>query len=266
LKEETIADIQAMREEIQKAKNQADLEALKERIIGSTSTSISTAPNDVSSPLPSTLSAVVSTPMIASSVELPFNASITQRYEMLTGVDKPSLQAFTFAMQGYEKLKGKLKNPDYLTIVDYTKSRNENRMYVINLKTNRVEYLVPVGHGKKSGGTFARSFSNEIGSNETSLGFYRTPLTIKKSRTKKRSGLLLQGIEESNDQAVERGIYIHPGPVNGSEGCFTLPNKANEIMNKVKGDSLLFAYYPDKEYLAQSDLVNPSVTGYGMVA
>jgi len=97
-----------------------------------------------------------------------------------------------------------------------------------------------------------------VGSNATSLGFYRTPDKIRKSNTKNRSGLLLHGIEESNDQATKRGIYIHPGSVEGSEGCFTLPEKADEIMNKVKGDSLLFAYYPDRKYLAESRFIDTS--------
>lgn len=65
----------------------------------------------------------------------------------------------------------------------------------------------------------------------------------------------MQGIEESNDNAKQRGIYIHPGSVKGSEGCFTLPTKASQVMKKIKGDSLLFAYYPDQEYLASSDVL-----------
>ena len=31
--------------------------------------------------------------------------------------------------------------------------------------------------------------------------------------------------------------------------------EADKIMNKLKGDSLLFAYYPDNKYLASSKII-----------
>lgn len=65
----------------------------------------------------------------------------------------------------------------------------------------------------------------------------------------------LKGIEDSNDQAESRGIFIHPGTVAGSEGCFTLPQDSSKILQALKGDSLLFAYYPDEQYLASSHLI-----------
>ncbi len=63
----------------------------------------------------------------------------------------------------------------------------------------------------------------------------------------------MTGTEWSNDNASSRGIYMHPwGWI--SKWCFTLPkDKAMEIMNKIKWDSLLFAYAKSKEYFAQSN-------------
>jgi hypothetical protein len=67
--------------------------------------------------------------------------------------------------------------------------------------------------------------------------------------------LLLSGIESSNDNARKRGIFIHPAGIDQSEGCFTLPELDAPILNMIKGDSLLFAYYPDQEYLLNSELL-----------
>jgi len=256
LKEEVISEITEMKAQLWSS--ETDLDTLKSSIVETGdqtafSTPVSTTSMISSSSTSLTTTSTIVAPVVAS-VEQSWASS--KRYEQLKWPEKPDPKVFDFALQWYEKLRNDLRNSDYLTIVDYTKSRDEDRMFVINMKTNTVEYLVPVGHGKKSGGKFATSFSNGVGSNKSSLGFYRTPEAIRKSRTKKWSGLLLSWIEESNRQAKQRGIYIHPGTVEGSEWCFTLPKEATEIMNKLKGDSLLFAYYPDSNYLAQSDLIS----------
>ena len=163
------------------------------------------------------------------------------KYSQLKWDVKPDFLPFFYAMKGYKKLKSDLWNPKYLTIVDLTKSNTQKRFFVLNME--------------KSRGEFATLFSNEIGSNQTSLWFYRTPLEIQKARTKDRSGLLLNGIESSNDNARKRGIFIHPAGIDQSEGCFTLPELDAPILNMIKGDSLLFAYYPDQEYLLNSELL-----------
>lgn len=194
---------------------------------------------------------------IYSTPESPANSTeINKLYNEISG-DKPSLESFSYGMEGFNKLPN-LKNKTYLTVVDYSKSKDKDRFYVINLSTKKVEYTVPVWHWKKSGWAFANSFSNANWSNKTSLWFYRTPDKITKANTKNRSGLLLNWIEDSNDNATSRWIFIHPGSVNWSEWCFTLPENAQEIMNKIKWDSLVFSYYPDETYLASSNLIDNS--------
>lgn len=127
------------------------------------------------------------------------------------------------------------------------------------MQSLEVEYAGLTWHGKKSWVEFATAFSNENGSNQTSLWFYKTSAEIRKARTKDRSGLLLEWLEKSNDNARKRGIFIHPAGVDQSEGCFTLPmsqEEANIIMQKIVWWSLLFAYYPDQEYLVTSNLLH----------
>lgn len=178
-------------------------------------------------------------------------------YDQLEGKEKLDIQAFSLAFYGYEKLKSELKNPKYLTVVDFSKSNKQERMFIINMKTKTIENSLSVGHGKNSGDEFAKNFSDTLGSRQSSLGFYRTPSEITKSHTKSWYGLRMNGIEDSNDNANNRGIYMHPGGLK-SEGCFTLQmsqQEADKIMNKLKGDSLLFAYYPNDKYLASSKII-----------
>jgi len=187
-----------------------------------------------------------------------FSIDVPQKYEDLYGKlkwkEKPDLQPFACAMKWYDEMKESLKNSKYLTVVDFTKPNNENRFYVIDVTSNTIEYATTVWHGSGSWTwKYATSFSNVYGSYQSSLGFFRTPNSINKPATKKRTWLLMKWIEWSNDQAPSRWIYMHPWWLI-SQWCFTLPkDKAMEIMNKIKWDSLLFAYAKSKEYFAQSD-------------
>ena len=78
--------------------------------------------------------------------------------------------------------------------------------------------------------------------------------------------LRLEGLEEGiNDKVEERGIVVHGaqyanesfidqyGRLGRSEGCFALPvSSYNNIINYIEGGTLIFAYYPDKNWLQHS--------------
>lgn len=284
--------LQAAREKINKVKTEKELEILKSQIFAelwiqaselvspegqeqdadvknsvlpTQTESLETADtaNDTETPAPvvsnSPIPPVTSEHPTAKSLNIDISAGAEKLHESLKGKEKPSLEAFSMALQGYEKLKDKVKNPTYLTVVDFSKSNKTNRLYIINMATKTVEDALLTWHGKNSGDEFATDFSDKMGSKQSSLGFYRTPMEITKANTKNWRGLRMNGIEDSNDKASDRGIFIHPASVNGSEGCFTLPMsqaEANKIMNKIKGDSVLFAYYPDRDYLASSQFID----------
>src|SRR5690554_7690163 len=74
---------------------------------------------------------------------------------------KPELESFKAAYKGYYKLKeeGKIKK-DLLTIIDFTKSSTERRMWVIDMNNQEVLYQTVVSHGRKSGMEYASDFSN----------------------------------------------------------------------------------------------------------
>jgi hypothetical protein len=176
---------------------------------------------------------------------------------------------FLLAYHGFEKLNsiGKLNADSILTIIDYSKSSREKRMFVVDLKSQTILFHTVVAHGRNSGQEFAKEFSNNMNSHQTSLGFYITGSTYSGSNG---YSLQLKGIEAGiNDKALARAIVIHGaayanestiyarGYLGRSYGCPALPQKMSaKIIDKIKGGSLLFAYYPDNKYLKKSEIIN----------
>lgn len=177
--------------------------------------------------------------------------------------------ALQMAMKGYEKLKeqGRLINNQYLTVVDFSLSSNNNRFYVIDMLTQQVIINTLVAHGKNSGELIANSFSNKNASLKSSLGFYITGNIYK---GKHGNSLQLEGVEKGiNDHAQNRSIVIHGanyvsenivnegGIIGRSFGCPAVPtNKIKEIIATIKQGTCLFIYAPNEAYLKSSELVN----------
>lgn len=176
-------------------------------------------------------------------------------------------QAVDYAVKGYEKLSdsGMVANP-YLTIVDLSQSSRKKRFYILDMKNYKLVLNTFVAHGKNSGVDSAENFSNQLNSDESSLGFYLTEATY---RGKHGLSLRLGGLENGfNNNAEARGIVVHGAPyvnatrVNSnymgrSQGCPALPeNEYAKVINIIKGGSVLFVYHPSKDYLQGSNLLN----------
>jgi hypothetical protein len=179
----------------------------------------------------------------------------------------PEFECFAKAVNGYNKLKsqGKIKK-EMLTVIDFSKSSNTKRLWIIDMNTNTVLYNTLVSHGRNSGNEFATTFSNEASSNKSSLGFYATGELYK---GKHGESLRLDGLEKGiNNNARARAIVMHAADyvcdnfikqnhrLGRSLGCPALPNKLNkEIINLIQGKSCLFIYHPTEKYIAASQLV-----------
>lgn len=184
-----------------------------------------------------------------------------------TGLSK---DVFELAIKGLKKLdsEGKLKNPNIVTIADYSQSSNKKRLYVIDLKNKKLLFNTYVAHGRNTGDEFAKSFSNKEGSYKSSLGFYVTQRPITGSHT--GFSLQIDGVEKGfNDHAVQRAIIIHAaeyatenfikkyGRLGRSFGCPSVPPEMNKpIIETIKEGTCLFIYNPDKDYLSKSVLLN----------
>lgn len=184
-----------------------------------------------------------------------------------TGLSK---DVFELAIKGLKKLdsEGKLKNPNIVTIADYSQSSNKKRLYVIDLKNKKLLFNTYVAHGRNTGDEFANSFSNKEGSYKSSLGFYVTQHPITGTYT--GFSLQIEGVEKGfNDHAVQRAIIIHAaeyatenfikkyGRLGRSYGCPSLPPEMNKpIIETIKEGTCLFIYNPNMEYLSKSVLLN----------
>jgi hypothetical protein len=105
-------------------------------------------------------------------------------------------------------------------IVDYTAPGNVRRMFIVDRQTGEISKMA-AAHGRyntsminthlsnnKNSVKYARYFSNEIGSNASSTGFYiaGTEYVGKFGRS-----LVIHGLEKGiNDKACERSTVIHP--------------------------------------------------------
>ena len=178
-------------------------------------------------------------------------------------------KAFQYALKGYNFLLEHhwLNNPNILSICDMSQSSRNKRMYVLDMNTKEVVVNTYVAHGRRSGGEFARSFSNSPSSRKSSLGFYVTEDTYYGSNG---LSLRIRGMERGfNDRAFGRGIVVHGSEYVGpdflqmnkfcgrSYGCPAVPADESEtIIDLIKEGSCMFIYYPTQKYLVRSKILN----------
>lgn len=145
----------------------------------------------------------------------------------------------------------KVANQNYLTIIDFTQPSTVKRCHVIDLRTGEVETLL-VAHARNTGVDRAERFSNENGSNKSSLGVY---LTGELYQGKHGLSMRLDGMEPTNDNARKRAIVMHgadyvspkviqqQGRLGRSLGCPALEmNVIERIVRELNGKSVLLIY------------------------
>src|SRR5262245_44135055 len=157
---------------------------------------------------------------------------------------------------------GKFDAP-LLTVIDYSRPSTERRLWVIDLARNRVLFHELVAHGERSGYNYAVSFSNRLSSHQSSLGLFRTEGVY---LGRYGFSLRLSGLEPGvNDNAMRRAIVMHGAPyvsptiaaafgrIGRSWGCPALPLGVHrEVIDRIKGGTALFAYYPEPRWLRES--------------
>ncbi len=186
-------------------------------------------------------------------------------YNALRLSGKLRYDIFRKAMVGHRRIK--FYKSDIITIINYTRPSSEKRLFVIDLKTRRLIYHTHVTHGLNSGFIHARIFSNEPGSKQSSLGFFKTAETY---FGKYGYSLRLDGLEPGiNDLARKRDIVIHGAPyanpanikkygyLGTSWGCPALPEEATRsIIDAIKEGTCLYIYADDNTYLSHSAYVD----------
>jgi L,D-transpeptidase catalytic domain len=171
-----------------------------------------------------------------------------------------SLTAYVRARQeGYD-------TKQLLTIIDYSKPSSEKRLWVFDIKKGRVLLNTWVSHGKNSGYASSNSFSNSNGSLKSSIGVF---VTDKPYYGGHGISLRMKGLERGvNDNAYDRNIVFHGaayvsgsaarsrGQVGRSWGCPAVSmDTIKSLVDTIKENTVVFAYYPDRNWLRNSKYV-----------
>ena len=183
---------------------------------------------------------------------------------------KLSFDVFEKALKGFNNLKkaGEISDSaNLLTVCDFSLSSNTKRLWVIDTETGKILFNSLVAHGKNTGEEYATNFSNRENSLQSSMGFYVTDATYDGENG---YSLRLLGKDKGyNDAALQRAVVMHGADyvseafaaqhkrIGRSWGCPAVPrNLAAPIINTIKGQNVLFIYYPDQGYLSSSKWLN----------
>ena len=135
-----------------------------------------------------------------------------------------------------EKLKQYIPQLGEVILIDYSQSSSKKRLWVI--QDGNVVINCRVGHGKNSGKKYCTKFSNEFGSNMSSIGTFITGDEYMNSVIGR--AMKIHGLDPGiNDKVHQRGIRFHSskytsdsffkrnGYIGRSLGCFTTDAKYN---------------------------------------
>ncbi|MDE3209183.1 MAG: murein L,D-transpeptidase catalytic domain family protein [Pseudomonadota bacterium] len=153
-----------------------------------------------------------------------------------------------------------------LSVIDYSKPSTERRLWVFDVGRRQLLFHELVAHGRNSGANFARRFSNVPGSLESSLGTFVTDGTY---TGHDGYSLRLKGVDgHFNDNAESRAIVIHgasyvnpslarsQGRIGRSFGCPAVrQGVAHRLIDTIRDHSVVFAYYPDRQWLQGSRML-----------
>lgn len=171
-------------------------------------------------------------------------------------------KALKYAINGYRWAvkHSAVHNPAVLTVVDFNRPSYEKRLWVIDLRSDRILLHTYVAQGKNSGAVYATHFSNQPGSLASSPGIFTT--SSNKYSGEHGESLRVRGLEMGiNNNVYDRAVVIHGAPYvtpafikqNGyagrSWGCFAVnPAHVDHFINLVRGGSVLFAYAKTEEH------------------
>ncbi len=181
------------------------------------------------------------------------------------GLD-PAVLAMALEARDCAGSRGLTGSAQRLAVIDYSKPSLEPRLWVFDLASSRLLFAEHVAHGRGSGDNLARMFSNVDGSHQSSLGLFETAETYVGGNG---YSLRMDGLEPGvNDRARERAIVMHgaryvdpvlgrqQGRLGRSFGCPAVRSAvARQVIDTLKDGQLLFAYYPDGEWLKHSRLL-----------
>lgn len=153
-----------------------------------------------------------------------------------------------------------------LAVIDFSLPSSKPRLWVFDLENEELLFKELVSHGQGSGNATANAFSNVPDSHQSSIGLFRT---LNSYYGRNGYSLRLEGMESGvNDLAYQRAIVIHgadyvsesfiekTGRLGRSHGCPAVRQEiAGALIDSLKENQYLFTYYPDSEWLANSEFL-----------
>lgn len=161
----------------------------------------------------------------------------------------------------------KVEHSNILTIIDYSLPSSQRRLWVFDLKTEKLLFYTYVSHGLKSGALVSNYFSNRHNSKASSLGVFKTD---KIYHGRHGQSLRLDGLERGfNDNASGRAVVMHGGwyvderfikrygRAGRSWGCPAVPLALTKsLIQTIQNQSLLIVYYPNDTWEEKSKFLN----------
>jgi len=162
------------------------------------------------------------------------------------------------------------KNANRIAIIDYTIPSKQKRLWVVDLKAQKLLFEEHVAHGQGSGDDVPKAFSDRNGSHQTSLGLFLTDVTYQGGNG---LSLRLHGLSKGfNESAMRRLIvmhgarYVNPmaalamGRLGRSWGCPAVRTEvAKPMIDTLKQGQFIYAHGPGTAKLSACKTENLSL-------
>lgn len=198
-------------------------------------------------------------------LKAPESALVDSLWGLAPRLDKVVLGKAVAAMQC--ATNSGLPAAQRLAVIDFSLPSSVPRLWIFDLERRKLVLEELVAHGQKSGDDLATSFSNRVGSHQSSIGLFRTGESYFGEHG---YALRMDGLEPGiNDNARERAIVVHAadyvdptwiarqGRIGRSQGCPAVrPEIAQQVVDSLKDGQFMFSYYPDPQWLTSSPYLN----------
>lgn len=168
------------------------------------------------------------------------------------------------------------KNASRIAIIDYTIPSKQQRLWVVDLKNQKLLFEEYVAHGQGSGNDVPNAFSDRDGSHQTSLGLFLTDATYQGGNG---LSLRLHGLSKGfNESAMRRLIvmhgarYVNPiaalamGRLGRSWGCPAVRTEvAKPMIDTLKLGQFIYAHGPGTAKLSACKTENLSIASMATV-
>ncbi|MFZ9311730.1 MAG: murein L,D-transpeptidase catalytic domain family protein [Arenimonas sp.] len=158
-------------------------------------------------------------------------------------------------------------NASRVAIIDYTIPSRLPRLWVLDLKQQKLLFEEHVAHGQGSGNDIPNAFSDRDGSHQTSLGLFLTDTTYQGGNG---YSLRLHGLSRGfNESAMRRLIVMHGAPyvnpiaamamgrLGRSWGCPAVRREvAKPMIDTLKQGQFIYSHGPGTATLSQCKTEN----------